>query len=171
MVALLVLDIIDPAQALSGFSNPAPFTVGALFVVARAISKTGAIRPFTQSLMGQTGHIRRPMLRMIIPTTTASAFMNNIPLVAMMIPEISAWARKRGSDAARFLLPLSYAAIFGGVLTLIGTSTNLVVAGQMGDHGIEAFSFFELGKVGLPIALVGIVALVSLSPRLLKGRK
>ena len=171
VVALLLLDVIDPGQALSGFSNPAPFTVGALFVVARAISKTGAIRPFTQSLMGQSGHIRRPMLRMLAPTAVASAFMNNIPLVAMMIPEISTWARKRGSDVSRFLLPLSYGAIFGGVLTLIGTSTNLVVAGQMDDYGIEPFSFFELGRVGLPIALVGIVLLVALTPRLLQARK
>jgi di/tricarboxylate transporter len=168
VVILLLLGVIDPAQALSGFSNPAPFTVGALFVVARAISKTGAIRPFTQSLMGTTGHIRRPMLRMLVPTTVASAFINNIPLVAMMIPEVTSWARKRGSDAARFLLPLSYGAIFGGILTLIGTSTNLVVAGQMEDFGLEPFSFFELGRVGLPIAVLGVVTLVALSPRFLK---
>ena len=168
VVVLLLLGVIDTAQALSGFSNPAPFTVGALFVVARAISKTGAIRPFTQSLMGTTGHTRRPMLRMLAPTVVASAFMNNIPLVAMMIPEVTTWARKRGSDTARFLLPLSYGAIFGGILTLIGTSTNLVMAGQMEDFGLEPFSFFELGRVGLPIALTGVVILVALSPRLLR---
>ncbi|HEX6220542.1 MAG TPA: SLC13 family permease, partial [Acidimicrobiia bacterium] len=112
VVILLLVGVIDPSQALSGFSNPAPFTVGALFVVARAISKSGAIRPFTQSLMGRTGHTRRPLLRMLAPTVVASAFMNHIPLVAMMIPEVTTWARKRGSDAARFLLPLSYGAIF-----------------------------------------------------------
>ncbi len=171
VVVLLLLEVIDPSQALSGFSNPAPFTVGALFVVARAISKTGAIRPFTRSLMGQTGHIRRPLLRMLAPTVVGSAFMNNIPLVAMMIPEVSSWARKRGSDAGRFLLPLSYGAILGGILTLIGTSTNLVVAGQMADLGLEPFGFFELGQVGLPIAIAGGVALVALSPRFLKGAK
>lgn len=169
VVVLLLLNVIDPSQALSGFSNPAPFTVGALFVVARAISKTGAIRPFTQSLMGQTGHTRRPMLRMLFPATAASAFINNIPLVAMMIPEIISWAKKRGSDASRFLLPLSYGAIFGGILTLIGTSTNLVVAGQMEEFGLEPFGFFELGRVGLPIAIIGVVILVALSPRALLG--
>jgi di/tricarboxylate transporter len=168
VVVLLLAGVLDVAGALSGFSNPAPFTVGALFVVARAISKTGAIRPFTRSVMGETGHIRRPMLRMLVPTTLASAFMNNIPLVAMMIPEVSSWARKRGSDAARFLLPLSYGAIFGGILTVIGTSTNLVVAGQMEDYGLEPFGFFELGRVGLPIAVVGVAVLVALSPRALR---
>jgi di/tricarboxylate transporter len=171
VVVLLLLGVIDTSQALAGFSNPAPFTVGALFVVARAISKTGAIRPFTQSLMGQTGHIRRPMLRMLVPTTVASAFMNNIPLVAMMIPEVSSWARKRGSDMSRFLLPLSYGAILGGILTLIGTSTNLVVAGQMEDYGLEAFGFFELGQIGLPIALAGVITMVALSPKLLRRVK
>jgi di/tricarboxylate transporter len=168
VVILLLAGVIDPAQALSGFSNPAPFTVGALFVVARAISKTGAIRPYTRAIMGRSGHTRRPMLRMLAPITTASALMNNIPLVAMMIPEVNSWARKRGSDAARFLLPLSYGAILGGTLTLIGTSTNLVVAGQMVDSGLEPFAFFELGRVGLPIALVGVVTVVAISPRVLR---
>lgn len=167
VVVLLLLGVVDAQQALSGFSNPAPFTVAALFVVAKAISKTGAIRPLTQSIMGETGTVRRPMLRMLAPTAVASAFMNNIPLVAMMIPEVSAWARKRGTDPSRFLLPLSYGAIFGGVLTLIGTSTNLVIAGQMDERDLEPFGFFELGRVGLPIALAGLVALVALSPRLL----
>ena len=72
--------------------------------------------------------------------------------LAMMIPEVTSWARKRGSDAAKFLLPLSYGAIFGGILTVIGTSTNLVVAGQMEDFDLEPFGFFELGMVGLPIS-------------------
>jgi len=169
VVVLLLLGVIDATEALSGFSNPAPFTVGALFVVARAISKTGAIRPFTQWIMGTSGHTRRPMIRMLAPTTVASAFMNNIPLVAMMIPEVNAWARKRGSDASRFLLPLSYGAIFGGILTLIGTSTNLVVAGQMEEFGLEPLGFFEIGQVGLPIAVLGVVTLVALSPRALRN--
>jgi di/tricarboxylate transporter len=168
VVILLLVGVIDASEALSGFSNPAPFTVGALFVVARAISKTGAIRPLTQTVMGRTGYARRPLIRMMPPITAASAFMNNIPLVAMMIPEVTSWARKRGSDAALFLLPLSYGAIFGGILTLIGTSTNLVVAGQMEGFGLEPFSFFELGRVGLPIAVLGVAALIAISPRVLR---
>ncbi len=167
VIVLLLLGVIDSEQALSGFSNPAPFTVGALFIVARAISKTGALRPLTQSLMGRSGHTRRPMIRMLGPVTLVSAFMNNIPLVAMMMPEVTAWARKRGSDPGRFLLPLSYGAILGGILTIIGTSTNIVVAGQMGDAGMEPFGFFELGAVGLPIAIVGVILLVAISPRYL----
>ncbi len=171
VVVLLLSGVIDTPEALSGFSNPAPFTVGALFVVARAVSKTGAIRPFTQSVMGGTGNTRRPLLRMLSPTIVASAFMNNIPLVAMMIPEVTSWARKRGSNASRFLLPLSYGAILGGLLTAIGTSTNLVVSGQMEDAGLEPFSFFELGAIGLPIALIGVLVIVAFTPRVLSRAK
>jgi di/tricarboxylate transporter len=170
VVVLLITDVIDAPEAFSGFSNPAPFTVGALLIVAAAISKTGALRPFTQRLLGTTGHTRRPLLRLLAPVTLASSLMNNIPLVAMMIPDVLAWARRRGADRSRFLLPLSYGAILGGVLTLIGTSTNLVVAGQMSDLGLEPFGFFELGRVGLPLALTGVLTIVLLSPRLLKSR-
>ena len=170
VVVLLFAGVIDTSQALAGFSNPAPFTVGALFVLARAVAKTGAIRPYTQRLLGETGHTRRPMLRLLIPSATLSGILNNIPLVAMMIPEVTTWARRRGSDVAKFLLPLAYAASLGGMMTLIGTSTNLVVAGQMSDAGLEPFAFFELGAIGLPIAVLGLLVLVAFSPRILAGR-
>ncbi|HEU4916540.1 MAG TPA: SLC13 family permease [Acidimicrobiia bacterium] len=170
VVVLLFAGVIDSSQALAGFSNPAPFTVAALFVLARAVAKTGAIRPYTQGLLGETGHTRRPMLRMLVPTITLSGMMNNIPMVAMMIPEVTSWARRRGSDVAKFLLPLAYGASLGGMMTLIGTSTNLVVAGQMTEAGMEQFAFFELGAIGLPAAILGLIALVALSPRLLAGR-
>ena len=171
VVVLLLVGVVDAEGALSGFSNPAPFTVGALLVVARGVSKTGAIRPLTQSLLGVTGSVRRPLLRMLLPTAIASGLVNNIPLVAMMIPEVSAWAKKRGSDVSRFLLPLSYCAILGGLLTIIGTSTNLVVAGQMSDAGLEPFGFFELGVIGLPIAIVGIPLLVAITPKILRRKE
>lgn len=170
VVVLLVVGVIDVPQALAGFSNSAPFTVGALFVVARAVSKTGAIRPLTQRLMGDTGKVRRPLLRMVVPVTLVSGFMNNIPLVAMMIPEVTAWARRRKTEVSRFLLPLSYAAIIGGLMTVIGTSTNLVVAGQMEASGLTPLGFFELGRVGIPIAVGGVAILVAFSPRLIKPR-
>ena len=110
------------------------------------------------------------MLRLLIPSATLSGILNNIPLVAMMIPEVTTWARRRGSDVAKFLLPLAYAASLGGMMTLIGTSTNLVVAGQMSDAGLEPFAFFELGAIGLPIAVLGLLVLVAFSPRILAGR-
>lgn len=171
VVTLLLLGVLEANEALAGFSNPAPFTVGALLVVARAVSKTGALRPAVQGIMGTKGSTRRPLLRMLVPSTTLSAFINNIPLVAMMIPEVFTWARRRRSDVAPFLLPLSYGAILGGLLTVIGTSTNLVVAGQMTVTGLEPFGFFEIGAIGLPIALVGLVIIVTLAPPMLRRAK
>ena len=171
VVFLLSVGIISTTEAFSGFSNPAPITVAALFVVARAVSKTGALDPITKYLLGSSGDTRRPMLRMLAPTVTISGFVNNIPLVAMLVPQVSAWAKRRGVDSSTFLMPLSYGAILGGMLTVIGTSTNLVVSGQMIESGLEPLSFFETGLVGLPIALLGVVVTTMIAPKVLGARK
>jgi di/tricarboxylate transporter len=171
LVALLLLDVVEPEEALTGFSNPAPFSVGALFVVAAAVSKTGALDALTVRLMGTTGHTRKPMLKLLTPTTLSSAIVSNTPIVAMLIPQITAWSRRMGRSASMFLMPLSFAALLGGMLTVIGTSTNLVVAGQMDDAGLEPFAFFETGIVGLPLAVLGVGLLVYLAPRMLGRRR
>jgi di/tricarboxylate transporter len=165
VVFLLAIGIIDPAQALSGFSNPAPITVAALFVIARAVSKTGAIEPITRFVLARGGTPRRSLLRLAGPTLATSGFVNNIPLVAMLMPQVLGWARRRGESASRYLMPLSFATILGGLLTVIGTSTNLVVAGQMAEHGLEPMGFFEIGVVGAPIALAGLLTILLVAPR------
>ncbi|MDH3463167.1 MAG: SLC13 family permease [Acidimicrobiia bacterium] len=167
VVFLLAIGILTPAEAFSGFSNPAPITVAALFVVARAVSKTGALDPMTKYVFGSNHNIRRSMARIVSPTVATSGFVNNIPLVAMLMPQISQWTRRNGSDAAKFLMPLSFAAILGGMLTVIGTSTNLVVSGQMDGAGLEPLAFFEIALVGLPIAVGGILLIVFLAPSVL----
>lgn len=171
VVVLLVGGSIDSQQAFSGFSNPAPITVGALFVVASAVSKTGAIDSLTGYLLGNTGNTRRPMLRLLTPTIAVSGFVNNIPLVAMLMPRVTGWAKSRGLAVSTFLMPLSFGAILGGMLTVIGTSTNLVVSGKMSDSGLEPMSFFETGIVGFPIAIGGLLLIVVLAPRALSSRK
>lgn len=169
-VALLVLGVIDTEQALSGFSNPAPFTVAALYVVAAGVQKTGALTPVLQRTLGERGWYRLPLLRVLPPAAVSSAFLNNTPIVAMLIPQISSWAARRQVSVSKLLMPLSFAALLGGMATLIGTSTNLVVAGQMVDAGLEPMGFFEIGAVGLPVALIGIVTIVALAPRVLPAR-
>jgi len=171
IVTLLVLGVIDTAQALSGFSNPAPFTVAALYVVAAAVQKTGALTPLLQRTLGERGWVRRPLLRVLPPTAAASAFLNNTPIVAMLIPQVSSWAARRGVSVSKLLMPLSFAALLGGMTTLIGTSTNLVVAGQMDEAGLEPIGFFEIGAVGLPIAVVGIGMVVLLARHVLPARR
>jgi di/tricarboxylate transporter len=105
------------------------------------------------------------------PTAAASAFLNNTPIGAMLIPQVSSWAARRGVSVSKLLMPLSFAALLGGMTTLIGTSTNLVVAGQMGAAGLEPIGFFEIGAVGLPIAAVGIGLVVLMARHVLPARR
>jgi di/tricarboxylate transporter len=171
MVAVLVAGIVTPAEALSGFSNPAPLTVAALFILARAVEKTGALTPIVQATLGKNGSVRGSLTRMVVPTTAASAFLNNTPIVAMLLPQVRAWAEARGRSPSLYLMPLSFAALLGGVVTVIGTSTNLVISGLLEAVGEPALGFFEITAVGLPIAIVGAVVLVLLTPRLLPIRR
>ncbi|MBW3535688.1 MAG: SLC13 family permease [Gemmatimonadetes bacterium] len=167
-VFLLLADVIDAPTALVGFSNPAPFTVAALFVMARAVEKTGGLQPLVSGLMGRGG--RQGMGRLLLPVAGASAFLNNTPIVAMIAPQVRAWAERSGTSPSRYLMPLSFAAILGGLVTLIGTSTNIVVSGLMTAHGLEGMGMFEIGRVGLPVALAGLAYLVLFSHRVIPER-
>jgi di/tricarboxylate transporter len=169
-VVLMVADVITPTQAFSGFSNPAPITVAALYVLAGAVERTGILAPLVHGFLGRGGGDRRALTRIVIPAAGASAFLNNTPIVAMLVPAISRWAENNGRPASRFLMPLSFAAILGGMVTVIGTSTNIVVSGLLEAHGLEAMGFFEIGELGLPITALGLVALVALAPTMLPNR-
>ncbi|MFC6286923.1 SLC13 family permease [Nocardioides sp. GCM10027113] len=170
-VAVLILGVVEADAAFSGFSNSAPITVAALYVVAAGIEKTGALTPVMQSTLGERGFYRRPLVRTLLPTAGASAFLNNTPIVAMLIPQVTTWAQRRGVAVSKLLMPVSFAAILGGLITVIGTSTNLVVSGQMGSLGLREIGFFEIGLLGLPIALVGLAAVIALGPRVLPDRR
>ena len=171
MVSVLVAGIVTPAEALSGFSNPAPLTVAALFILARAVEKTGALTPIVQATLGKNGSVRGSLARMVVPTSASSAFLNNTPIVAMLLPQVRAWAEARGRSPSLYLMPLSFAALLGGVVTVIGTSTNLVISGLLEAAGEPALGFFEITAVGLPIAIVGGVVLIVLTPKLLPIRR
>jgi len=169
--AVLVLGVVPAEEAFSGFSNAAPITVAALYVVAAAIEKTGALTPIMQGTLGDRGTYRIPLLRTLLPTAGASGFLNNTPIVAMLIPQVLAWADRRGVSASKVLMPVSFAAVLGGLMTVIGTSTNLVVAGQMPALGLEPIGFFEIGKLGLPIAVVGVGVIILIAPLVLPDRR
>jgi len=171
VIVLLVAGVITPEQAFSGFSNPAPITVAALYVLARAVEKTGALRPLVAAALGRGEHQRGALVRLTIPTAAASAFLNNTPIVAMLIPQIVDWAKQRGQSASRFLMPLSFAAILGGVTTTIGTSTNLVISGLLEASGQPALGMFEITVIGLPVAIVGIAVVVVFAPILVPERR
>jgi di/tricarboxylate transporter len=171
MVAVLVAGIVTPGQALAGFSNPAPITVAALFVLARAVERTGALTPIVRTMLGSNGSARSSLARLVVPATAASAFLNNTPIVAMLIPQVRTWAEARGRSPSLYLMPLSFAALLGGVTTLIGTSTNLVISGLLESAGEPGLGFFEVTPLGVPIAIVGGVLLILLTPTLLPIRR
>ncbi len=171
VIVLLVGGIISPAQAFSGFSNSAPITVAALYVLARAVEKTGGLQPILAATLGDGRGTRTSLARLLFPTATASAFLNNTPIVATLAPQVTEWAERRGLSPSRFLMPLSFAAILGGVVTVIGTSTNLVVSGLLEAHGEPPMGMFEITRVGLPVMVVGVFWLVLMSSTLLKERR
>ncbi|NND02651.1 MAG: SLC13 family permease [Acidimicrobiia bacterium] len=170
-VVLLLADVIDTSEAFSGFSNPAPLTIAALYILAGAASKAGLMQPLVNATLGTGKTVRKGLARLLPPVAGASSVLNNTPIVAVMVPEIETWATRHGRSVSRYLMPLSFASILGGIVTLIGTSTNLVVSGLLAVQTGEELGFFEITKVGLPIALVGLAVLIVLSPRLLAQRR
>jgi di/tricarboxylate transporter len=178
VTTLLVAGVIDEKGALLGFANEAPVTVAALYILAGAAEITGALDGVMARALGSrpaadegvTGE-RRNLTRIAYPSMAASAFIANTPLVGMLAPRVLAWCERTGRSASRYLMPLSYAVIFGGCITLIGTSTNLVVDGLLKESGQKGLGIFEITPAGLPIALVGITLIVLLAPKLLPRRQ
>jgi len=172
MLLLMLGNIITPKEAFSGFSNQGMLSIGFLYVLAYAVQSTGILNIVAQKLLGQpddSDNIR--LLRFLYPIAGASAFMNNTPIVAMFIPIVKKWCRQFNISPSKILLPLSYATIFGGMCTLIGSSTNLVVHGFLLEKGYKGLSFFELGTVGLPLMILGILFIVFVVQHMLPERK
>lgn len=170
LVLFMLADIITSEEALAGFSNKGMITVGILFLISEGFKQTGAITKLGNVLLPKKrATIPRLILRLTIPIAGVSAFLNNTPMVIIFAPMVKKWAEKLGLPSQKFLIPLSYATIFGGTCTLIGTSTNLVIHGMMLDRGIDGLGFFELAKVGIFVAIVGFIYLNIFSNRLLPG--
>jgi di/tricarboxylate transporter len=171
LVLLVLGNIISLDEAFSGFSNQGMLTVGILFIVAAALQSSTKFENTVINVLGKANYAKGRYFRLMLPVSGLSAFLNNTPIVASLIPVISTWAKRNHLPTSKFLIPLSYAAILGGMCTLIGTSTNLIIHGMMLDEGMQGFSFFELGKVGLPIAIFGILYFSTFGHALLPERK
>ncbi|MCF6093258.1 SLC13 family permease [Microaerobacter geothermalis] len=167
VTVLLLLGIITPAEALRGFSNEGMVTIALLFIVAGVVQQSGLLNQIVQKILGNGTRPRLVLLRMMVPVTGMSAFMNNTPIVVMLMSYIRKWCSEHQISPSKFLLPLSYAAIFGGLITLIGTSTNLVVHGLMLENGMKGLAMFELAIVGVPAALLGIIYMMTIGYKLL----
>ncbi len=165
VVALLFAGVIDQDIALSGLSSPAPATIAALYVIAGAATVTGALNVLVDRLLGKGS-----LLRLVSGTAALSAFVPNTPLVAMTAPRLVRSCQRQGVSASRYLMPLSFAGLLGGTITLIGTSTNLVVSDLVTQAGQEPLGVFEITVVGLPVAIMGTIVLTTVGARLLPDR-
>jgi hypothetical protein len=203
LAALMVVTftgVIKPDQALQVFGNPALMTIGALLVVAAALRSSGVLDWIGRTLLGRAETVQGAMLRLVPALLVSSAFLLNTALVAMAMPVVIDWCRRRGVSPSRLLMPISYLAILGGVCTLIGTSTTLVANvilqqqhatqlqvvkqiqadptsdpakiahAQKMADGVRPLSLFELGYVGIPCGLAGGLFLLVFGSKLLAHR-
>ncbi len=172
----ITFNIAPLEDSLKGFNNPGVLTIGALFMIAAGMYSTGAISILSEKLIGRPASVLSAQLKILPNIAFGSAFLNNTPLVAMMIPVIRDLSKSCGLDAKKIFIPLSYASILGGTCTLIGTATNLVIAGLVNEtlkrggpdlpHMVPV-GMFDLSWVGVPVTLVGLIFLMTVGKWLL----
>ncbi len=172
LLLLIIGGGVSVNEAFAGFSNPGVLTVGFLYVVASSLHATGVIDKVSSHMFGNSGNsVPNKLKRILFPVAGLSAFLNNTPIIAMLIPAVKAWCRRNNFSSSKFLIPISFAAILGGTCTLIGTSTNLVIHGMLISRGYDGFSFFELALVGVPVTIFGILVISFYLHKFLPDRK
>lgn len=170
-ISLMLLGILTPGDMLAGFSNLGLATVAVLFVVASALTRTGALAFLFDRFLGNPDSVSSAQSRMMLPVALISSVLNNTPVVAMMIPLLSDWAKRIGISVSKLMMPLSYAAIVGGACTVIGTSTNLVINDKLASlDGYEGLALFDLAWVGVPLVAATILFTVLFGRWLLPDR-
>ncbi len=169
LLVLLATGVVAPGEAVGGFANQGVITVAFLYIVATAMRETGAMNMVTARVLGRPTTVTQAQARLSLPVAGLSAFVNNTPIVAMFLPTLTGIARRTGLPASKLFMPLSFASILGGVCTLIGTSTNVVVAGLLAEHaaanpgtGVPTIGMFTLSWVGVPIAVLGVAYMLVL---------
>ncbi len=171
MVTLAVTGILTPKETVAGFSNPAVITVAAMFLISRGLIRTGAVGVVTELVLTLSkGKKQLAFLFILFFVGVSSAFINNTPVVVLFIPIVMGLSCECDFSPTKLLIPLSYVSILAGTCTLIGTSTNIVVSDLAVNFGYRQMTMFELGKIGVPIALAGLFYLLAVSGQLLPER-
>lgn len=171
-VVLIVLGLVTPEEGIAGFSNSATITVMAMFILSAGIAKTGVIQVFRDLLLKWGGtSITRQILVMGLLVGPISGFINNTAVVAIFLPIVEDWCKKRGVSPSKLLMPLSFVTILGGMITVIGTSTNVLASGIARELGYEEFGLFQFTQLGIITFLIGLGYLAFVAPRLLPNRK
>lgn len=171
LCVLVALGLVGMDSMAKVFSNEAPLTIAALFVIGGALEKSGAVNQIGRLLERKVnGGVRTSIFAFTLVASFFSAWMNNTAIVAILMPVVLGFARSKEIAASKLLIPLSYSSILGGCCTLIGTSTNLLVNGTLKDMGLAPMSMFELAPVGVPLAIAGIGYMVIFGPKLLPNR-
>lgn len=168
---LLVLGVLSPADALAGFSNEGLATVAVLFIVTAGLRETGVVSFLGARFFTQPKYMATAQGKLMLPVAILSAFINNTPVVALLIPAVRDWARRFNLPVGQLLMPLSYAAIIGGSCTLIGTSTNLIVNGMLIAHSGQGMGLFDMAIVGIPCLIVVVVFVIVAAPLILPKDK
>ncbi|MGD8962377.1 MAG: SLC13 family permease [Desulfobacterales bacterium] len=168
MVVLVLSGILAPKEAIAGFASPAVITVGSMFLISRGMIRTGAVGFISQKVIDYSrGKPGLAIFLILVIVGTASAFINNTPVVVLFIPIILSLSCELKFSPSKFLIPISYASILAGTCTLIGTSTNIIISDLSAAHGFGSLGMFELSPLGLPIALLGILFLIFAAPKLM----
>lgn len=171
LTGMLMCKIIEPIDALVGFANPAVASVAVLFIVAEGVQRTSVLLPMFRLLLGKPRFLGEAQIRIMLPVAIISAFLNNTPVVCMMIPIIQSWSRRAGFPVSKLLMPLNNAAILGGTLTLLGTSTNLLVDGLARQSGLlvspsnpsGSIPIFAISPIGAILLVAGLVYMLIFS--------
>ncbi|HEV7280062.1 MAG TPA: SLC13 family permease [Pirellulaceae bacterium] len=166
-----ILGIISPTAAFDGFANPSVITVGLLFIVAAGMRETGVLDVVGAKVLGKSQSSAGALARLAFVIVPSSAFLNNTPIVAMFVPIVLEWCRRREISPSRLLIPISFMATLGGTCTLIGTSTNLLVNAEMHKREMPGIGLFEISMAGIPYAIVGVLYMLICQKALLPERK
>ncbi|MGM0876138.1 MAG: SLC13 family permease [Bacillota bacterium] len=171
LAAITLFGILTPEEAVKGFSNSSVHTVALLFIIGSAAYNSGILHHFVTKLLNSSKNLNWVLTKLMTPIFFLSAFINNTPIVVMLTPTIRNWAIKQKLSPSKLLIPLSYAAILGGTITLIGTSTNLVVHGLLQQKGLEGFTMFEFMYIGIPLSIIGLLYMILYGQYQLPDRK